>query len=191
MNTELLYKSGRLSMFVALLMVGFWTGVVAQEPEQPAIPEPDTADVESIDAILTAVYDVISGPASEERDWDRLLSLFVPGARLMPTAMTPDGEIVVRVMSPLDYSERAADFFRRPGGFFEKEIGRKTEIYGNIAHAFSAYASFREGEDEPFMRGINSFQLLHQKDGWRIVSIFWDSERPDNPIPEEYLYDSE
>ncbi len=163
----------------------------AQDEEVPPIPEPRMEDVQSIDAIISAVYDVISGPASEERDWDRFLSLFAPDARLIPTAQTPDAGVTIRVMSPQTYAERAAGFFKLPGGFFEREIGRKTDEYGNIAHVFSSYASSREGEDEPFMRGINSFQLSRQGDRWAVVSIFWDSERPDNPIPEKYLFESD
>lgn len=94
-------------------------------------------------------------------------------------------------MSPKTYSEQAAGFFKQPGGFFEREIGRRIDEYGNIAQVFSTYASFREGEDEPFMRGINSFQLFREGDRWAVVSILWDSERPGNPIPEKYLFESD
>ena len=34
------------------------------------------ADVASIDAIMRAVYEVISGPAGQKRDWNRMRSLF-------------------------------------------------------------------------------------------------------------------
>jgi hypothetical protein len=93
----------------------------------------------------------------------------------------------MRTMSPDTYAERAAIFFKQPGGFFEREIGRSVDHFGNIAQVFSSYASFRDGEEEPFMRGINSIQLIDLGSRWAIVSIFWDSERPDNPIPDEYL----
>ena len=45
----------------------------------------DPADVESIDAIISASYDVISGSKDEPRDWNRERSLFYPGSRHMPT----------------------------------------------------------------------------------------------------------
>ena len=48
--------------------------------------EADPRDVESIDAIVTAIYDVISGPVGKKRDWDRERSLYYPGARVIPTA---------------------------------------------------------------------------------------------------------
>jgi len=74
------------------------------------------------------------------------------------------------------------------GGFFETEIGRVTERFGLIAHAFSAYESKRSVSDaEPFARGINSFQLMYDGDRWWVVSIFWQSEGPNNPIPARYI----
>lgn len=153
------------------------------------IPEPDPADVESIDAIVTSVYDVISGPADQERDWDRFLSLFVPEARLIPTAQTPDGSWTMRAMTPREYAERAAVFFRQPGGFFEREIGRKTEIFGTIAHVLSAYESLRSGEEQPFLRGVNSFQLVKLEDRWAVVTIFWQQETADFVIPDNLLFE--
>lgn len=161
------------------------------ETETAAPLEPKKSDVESIDAIINAVYDVISGPADKERDWPRFRSLFVDGALLIPTAHEPDGEIVLGMMSPEDYAERASVFFKRTDGFYEREIGRKVDEYGAIAQVFSSYASFHEGEDKPFMRGINSFQLSHQGDRWAIVTILWEAESPDNPIPPEYLFSTD
>jgi hypothetical protein len=156
----------------------------------PTLPDPNPDDVESIDAIIRAVYDVISGPADEERDWDRFRSLFVPDARLIPTASTPDGEIIVRSMSPDDYAARAAVFFRQPGGFVEREIGRKVDLFGNIAHVFSAYESLRSDEDQPFARGVNSFQLVNLGDRWAMVTVFWQQEGPENPIPDDLLFEA-
>jgi hypothetical protein len=73
-------------------------------------------------------------------------------------------------------------------GFFEREIGRTTESFGNIVHAFSTYDSKRTLADpQPFARGINSIQLLNDGTRYWVVSIFWDSERQGNPIPEKYL----
>jgi len=149
--------------------------------------EADPADVESIDAIIAAVYDVISGPAGQARDWDRWRSLFVEGARLIPVGRAPDGSVRHRVMSPEDYVEMSGAALER-NGFFEVEVGRVMESFGQIAHLFSTYESRRNADDaEPFARGINSFQLMNDGSRWWVVSIMWDSERPDNPIPERYI----
>ena len=148
--------------------------------------EADPADVESIDAIIAALYDVISGPAGEEREWDRFRSLFLPGAHLVPTIVTPDGSFRYVVWSPEDYVTRVGPQLEEIG-FFEAEIGRVTERFGNIAHIFSTYESTREEEGDPVQRGINSMQLLWDGDRWWMVNILWDQEREGSEIPERYL----
>ena len=157
-------------------------------PSTPAwAQEADPADVESIDAIVAAVYDVISGAAGEARDWDRWRSLFIAEARLIPVVMGQSGRAAPRVMTPEDYVTRSGPFLEE-NGFFEVEVSRTQESFGNIAHLFSTYESRRtEADEEPFARGINSFQLMHDGTRWWVVSIMWDSEREGNPIPGRYL----
>ena len=150
---------------------------------QPARP----ADVSSPDAIIGALYASISGGAGEKRDWDRFRSLFAPGARLIPTGGPPGQPARATMLSPDDYVQRAGPGLERDG-FHEVEIARTTEQFGRILHAFSSYASRRRLSDPaPFARGINSIQLLDDGTRWWIVSVYWDSERPDNPIPARYL----
>jgi len=145
------------------------------------------ADVSSPDAIIAALYDVISGGIGVKRDWNRFRSLFVPNARLMPARVRPDGSADVGILSADDYAARAGASLERDG-FFEREIARKTESYGAIMHVFSTYESLRTPNDaKPFARGINSIQLLKDKDRWWVVSVYWDSERPGNEIPAKYL----
>ena len=155
---------------------------------QEATPPPpaDPADVSSQDAIIHAVYDVISGPAGEARDWNRFRSLFLPEARLVAVAVTQAGEVRPAVMTPAEYVERAGASLEA-NGFFEVEIDRTGEEYGHIAHMFSTYESRRSADDaEPFARGINSFQLMWDGERWWVVTIFWDSERQGQPIPAKY-----
>ena len=160
----------------------------AQVAEAPPAPEADPADVASADALVSAVYEVISGPAGAERDWDRFRSLFAPGARLMPTGTAENGRKVVNVLSPHDYASMAQEGNWFAEGFFEVETGSVSESYGNIAHRFSSYASYRAEEDaEPFTRGINSFQLLNDGERWWVLSIFWQDAGDAGPIPERYL----
>ena len=168
----------------------------AQQPPATRAPSVDTAprpaakpaDVESVDAILKALYDVISGPAGAKRDWDRFRSLMLPNARLIPTRPRPDGGAEAIVWSADDYVRTAGAGLER-SGFFEREVARRTEAYGNILHAFSTYESRRTADlsEKPFSRGINSIQLLRDGNRWWVVSIFWDSERPGNEIPAKYL----
>jgi hypothetical protein len=148
------------------------------------------ADVASIDAIIAAAYDVISGPAGQKRDWDRERSLFIPGARLIPTATVPgknDVDLAPLVLDVEGYIARVEPLFAK-SGFYEKEIARKTEQFGQIAQVWSTYESRRDPNDpEPFMRGINSIQLFHDGARWWIVSVYWQHESAGHPIPEKYL----
>jgi len=147
----------------------------------------DPKDVASAEAIVAAVYDVISGPAGQKRNWDRMRTLFVQDARMMPTGKRPTGEFVRRALSVEEYINTSGPFLEKDG-FFENEIGRKTEQYGNIVHVFSTYESRKIITDEkPFMRGINSFQLWNDGKRWWIINILWQSESKETPIPEKYI----
>ena len=144
-------------------------------------------DVASIDSIVSVLYQSISGGAGVKRDWNRFLSLFAPGARLIPTGRRPDGSQVMRSITPEEYATTIGPQLEA-GGFFEREIGRETAQFGAIAHVFSAYDSKRLATDaQPFARGINSIQLFNDGKRWYVVTIYWDPERPDNRIPDKYL----
>jgi hypothetical protein len=139
------------------------------------------ADVASVDAIMRAVYDVISGPAGQKRDWNRMRSLFTANARMMPKGsrglMSGGVEDYISSSGPM-LEER---------GFIEREIARRTEQYGDIAHVFSTYEA-RQSEGGPvILRGINSFQLVRHEGRWWVVSIMWQAESPQTPLPPGYL----
>jgi len=176
-------KKKLLLTFFIVLFLSF--NSMAQTTETK---EANPADVASIDAIMKAVYDVISGDAGKTRDWDRFRTLFHKDARMIPSGKNPQTNIVsARVLSPEDYIKRVEPVFAKEG-FFEREKARRVELYGNIAHVFSTYESFRSLSDKkPFMRGINSFQLLNDGKRWWVITIFWQGETADNPIPKKYL----
>lgn len=181
-----------LAALLALALVaGAAVPVAAQQPSAaaPAAPWPAAApaDVASIDAIMAAVYDVISGPAGQARNWDRFRSLFVPEARLIPTGRRPDGTASLRALTVDEYARNIGPQLER-GGFFERELGRKVERFGNVVHLMSAYDSKRTLADaQPFARGVNSFQLWFDGKRWYVVTIYWQAETPDVQIPAELL----
>ena len=157
---------------------------------QPA-PAANPADVASMDAIIAAVYDVISGPAGKKRDWDRMRSLFLPGARLIPTGPRQSGGYGSRVLTVEDYITRSSELLEKEG-FFEKEVSRETDSFGQIAQVFSTYESRHKIDDaKPFARGINSIQLMNDGQRWWIVTIFWQGESEKAPLPEKYLKKSD
>jgi hypothetical protein len=150
---------------------------------------PAATDLHSIEGVLTTLYALISGPAGEPRDWDRFRSLFIPGARLIPTNRAihdgqgghppdvMDVETFIRTGTPILESM----------GFEERQIAMRVERFGCVAHAWSTYESRYAPGEEPFARGINSIQLYDDGTRWWVVTVFWDSERAGNPIPAEYL----
>jgi len=165
-------------------------GATAPAAAQAATPPPAAkpADVASPDAILAATYDVISGPAGQQRDWDRFRSLFVPGARLIPVVARKTGDgFDTRIITPDEYSQKADAYFLK-NGFAERQIAQKAERYGNIMQVFSTYESRHDPKDaQPFARGINSFQLFYDGTRWWVVTIYWLEETPENPLPQEFL----
>jgi hypothetical protein len=144
------------------------------------------SDTESLDAIIPALYETVSGPAGEERDTPRMRTLFMPGAHLIRTTVADDGTPRAHVMDVESFARENADFFRR-NNFYEVEIARRTDLFGNIAQVFSTYEARSEAEGAAFNRGINSIQLFHDGKRWWVVNMLWDNEREDNPLPAEYL----
>ena len=143
------------------------------------------ADVASRDAIVAALYDSISGPAGD-RDWDRFRSLFIPEAQLIAAHKSKDGVLKCKVMTVQGYVDGAGNYFKEHA-FYEREISRKLETFGNITHIFSTYESREAADGKPFERGINSIQLFNDGSRWWIVDVYWTGETPENSIPERYL----
>ena len=146
-------------MLVSILMAA----AVAASP-------PSKADAAGIDATVRGVYEVISGPPGQKRDFDRMRSMFAPNALLR--VITPDRgvrggdiEAYIKASGPILEKE----------GFTEKELGRRTEVYGNLASVWSAYDG-RTANGSFHERGINSFQLVKVDGKWLVASILWQEE---------------
>jgi hypothetical protein len=146
-----------------------------------------------VDAIISALYGSVSHAADARPDFDRMRKIFLYVGMLVPPK-APDASDF-RVMDVDQFAERiekSAAARKEKGepavGFFEREIARRTDCFGNVCHVFSTYESRRAPSDAaPFQRGINSIQLLRDGNRWWIASVVWDAERPDNPIPAQYL----
>lgn len=177
----------RIGAWLPLAAIALATSLAAQNPPAPEPPpEADALDVSSIDRIVHALYDVLSGPAGQVRNWQRFRSLFAPGARLIPMR-AKDGGAQALMLDPDSYITRFAPFFQQ-SGFFERELARQTDQFGNMAQVFSTYVTYRSPQDTiPLSRGINSIHLMKDGARWWLVTVFWDSERPGLTIPEAYL----
>ena len=181
----------QLSRGILAVAMGLTLGGSAQG-QQPAsapaaAPAPAPSDVASEEAIISALYDVISGPAGKTRDWDRMRSLFHPEARLIPAGRSQDGSYRIRVLTLSDWIAGAEPFFAREG-FFERELAHRSERFGQIVHRFSTYDSRHAATDTAaFARGINSIQLFNDGRRWWVMNIMWDAERSGLTLPPEYL----
>jgi len=150
------------------------------------LPAADPEDVISIDAITSAYYDTISGPKGTARNWARFRTLFLPTATLSTTRPAGDGKVVLTITVD-QFIDMNRTYFER-GGYHESQISAQTNAFGSIASVFSTYESrFGSPHAKPHARGINSFQLINADGRWWITCINWASERPDQPIPTEYL----
>ena len=133
-------------------------------------------DVVSEDAIIKALYDVISGPTTQNRDWDRFRNLFTKDARMMTVALDKDSGKVIRTITPEQYIERNGKRLQEIG-FIEAELNRITESYGAVTHAFSTYKSDYVVNGAPVKaKGINSIQLFNDGKRYYIVSVYWDGD---------------
>lgn len=147
--------------------------------------KPHPEDVSSPDAIIKAIYSIISGPAGT-RNWSRLRSLYLPGARLIPIGKRVHKTGELQVLTLDEWIEDVESFFAEED-FYEAEVVRHSDRFGNMIQAFSTYEA-RNALDGPVIaRGINSIQLLYNEKRWWVVTVMWDNETGDNPIPQEFL----
>ncbi|MFZ4425848.1 MAG: hypothetical protein ACOYOO_01695 [Saprospiraceae bacterium] len=160
---------------MALTKVTAQTQIIATNPE-----------LATVDGVIKNLYEVISGPAGQLRNWNKMRDLFRPEARLSALGTDRDGKPRFVTMAIEDYIRNSGPNFEQ-NGFFEREIGRVTEQYGDMVHVFSAYEARRAEKDTPYMRGINSIQLVKKDGRFWIVNILWNTETKENPIPAKYL----
>jgi len=147
---------------------------------------PNPGDVASVDALIAALYDANTNLVDQKRDADRFRSLFVPGARLMPTSRAANGKAAISIETVDDYVRMASSGPPRHG-FSEREIARTSQAFGNIMQIFSTYETHVDSTDTRPHRGINSIQLFNDGARWWVVGVLWNVERPDQPIPAAFL----
>jgi len=142
-------------------------------------------DVGSADAIVKALYEVISGGAGVPRDWDRFRHLFMSGSRLEPTRKNEAGELIVASITPDEYIQMFTS--RVSGGFFESEIHKSVESYGTLTHIFSTYETREKIGGPVTNRGINSIQVFFDGKRYYVLNVFWCAETMGFALPERYL----
>jgi hypothetical protein len=174
----------RTALPLALVALGLVAAVPPPYPTQAIPPRPE--DVATLDGILLAFYDVVSGPAGTPRQWARDRTLYIPEVRFAETRRLPDGGVRTDVWDHPHFA-RDTDAFAFRDGFFEKEIHRTTWTWGGIAHVLSTYESRRTADGPIIARGVNSIELFWDGKRWWIATAIWQPEQPGLPIPEELL----
>jgi hypothetical protein len=146
-------------------------------------------DTESINSIVLSIYESVSFRPGASPDWERLRSLFFPGALIVPPKRPELGVVTMDIEGFIERFKKSMETLNlERKGFIEAGIAARVDSFGAIAHVFSTYEARNTPEDAvPFLRGINSIQLL--KDGGRywVLALAWDVERDDNPLPARYL----
>lgn len=176
-----------MRMRLAALLLATATTMAGQTAPRLEIktvaPRPD--DVATIDGMVKAYYEVVSGPKGQPRDWARDRTLYIADVRFVPVDVAKDGAITPRISTHQQFAEASAGLEKE--GFFEYEIHRLTERFGPIAHVWSTYESKRTPDGPVIQRGINSIELFWDGKRWWIANAIWTDETPENPIPAKYL----
>ena len=179
-------------LLIGLCLAGIAVQADAKPPRRagkahvrvPNVP-PRPEDVGTIDGIVAAFYAVISGPAGQPRQWSRDRSLYIPGIRFVALEDSK-GKPTARVVSHQEYVDWTNDGMVKQG-FFESEIHRVTQVFGNIAHVFSTYETRQIAEGPVTARGINSIELYFDGSRWWITAVQWQDEGAERRIPKELL----
>ncbi len=146
-------------------------------------PRPE--DVSSVDGMIKAYYEVISGPAGQPRDWARDRTLYIPELRFVTSRRDKAGKAAMTVKDHQGYVDGADGMTTT--GFFEKEIHRLTRKFGAITHVWSTYESRLKADGPVTARGINSIELFNDGTRYWITFAQWDDETSLSPIPQDYL----
>jgi hypothetical protein len=149
--------------------------------------------VQTMDDIIKTSYACIGGEPGEPRDWEFYRFLFHPDGKLISYENDTNGNLRPQFLSPEEYISRIGNWMEtsRKTGFYEREIGRVEERYGNIAHCISTCESFHSLEDmeagKSYVRNVHSIQLAYYKERWWILSMYWQRASDEFPIPDKYL----
>jgi hypothetical protein len=179
-------------LLAALLLTSLSAAAASAQMRKREAPPPVPPEAATVDAIVAALYASVSHTPDALPDFEKLRNIFLPVGMLIPpkkpsedifTTLDPDG-FAERVKKSIAERKQKGE----PAGFFEKEIGRRSDCFGNVCQIFSAYEGRNlAGDEKPFVRGINSIQLVKDGRRWWIASVAWDVETASNPIPPAYL----
>lgn len=139
-------------------------------------------DAKTIDALIKASYEVVSGEKGAKRQWERDIYLHHPEAVYSYFDKQKGGQ---RTMTLQEF-HKETDAMVFHTDFYESEINREVRVFGNIAHVWSTYETRLEKDGKVERRGINSIQLIYENDRWYILSWTFCGETDENIIPKTF-----
>jgi hypothetical protein len=174
----------RLAVFLALAVAFLVPALPAQSTQDRIVTTvPACLPTATLDQLVKALDDAVSGPADKDRTCFR--QALLPNARLTPIRIAADGTATPRILTVDGW----IDAVRKRGSqvFYEKQIKVETETYGHMAHLWSTYETRTDPAGKAVDRGINSIQAIFDGHRWRIAAILWQAETPAEKVPEKYL----
>jgi hypothetical protein len=178
-------------IFCGLLFCGFAGGNAMEKQGEVRLVEVPTItarpeDVGSIEGIVKASYETISGGVGVPRQWGRDRTLFAPSVRYIALSRGKAGEVHARTSDYQGYLNESDGFLVKEG-FTEVELGREIKRFGNVATVLSSYEGRVQSAGKVTTRGVNIFSLYFDGKRWWIQTMMWDEEGPGNPIPANLL----
>jgi len=165
---------------------------VAQEPTKPSSRHVEVAsmtarpeDVSTLDGVMKAYYDVISGPAGQPRQWARDRTLYTPEVSFVIISDDADGTPVAKQLTHQEFVDDS-DAEVVKGGFYEKEIHRIVHRYDNWANVVSTSQSRRTPDGPVIGHSIDNLDLFWDGHRWWVMHVTIAEIRPDHPLPKEF-----
>lgn len=166
--------------FLCMLLFSF--NVYSQDVENKY-----AANVNSIDSIVTSIYEIVSGEEGEERDWELHRTIFHPEAKIISNYVDEQGEYQILFNDVEGYVDTFRDYFKN-NDLYEVDVNREIEEFGNMAHVLSTFESYNTPEEStPYKQGLASIQLYNDGERWWVLSMYYKNENDQEKIPSKYL----
>ena len=139
-------------------------------------------DVSTVDGVMNAYYESVSGHPGQ-RDVARILSLYMPGGKIN---IRMEGDKPVHNL--IEDVIKTEQFLTISEDFFEREISRDEQRFGDMVNVISTYGISDAMENKNYRaRGVTIFQLYYDNDRWWILSSMYQREIPGRPLPAKLL----
>lgn len=142
-------------------------------------------DQKAIGRTIDQFFSYLSFSDSASMQLDSLQNVFTNEGKLVSLAgKKPQSFTVQQYIAGILQSLRSGELY----SIQEKELVRKTDVFGKIAHVLSTYELTMKGKNGTVVRrGLNSIQLIKQDGKWLALSLIWDRETETLKLPAQYL----